>query len=418
VKIIARIFVLVTGVLLLSHYLPSGFWLIADKPQRVPYVFYSAVQKRFLFFRYGIGEPQRMDADGKIYDRDEFEQLLPLDNYTQLLRDGRMPEEINGVPIPVGKLKIERINLRIKPGLLDSPGVALYPLLEAGSSRVRLEMPGDFFRLSHTIEFIDAKSNRIIADKSAKFQSAFVAAGFNFPAKIISGNPSIMKPYDEGYFIADAQGAIFHLRQIHSQPELKRIVDTVPAGEKARWIALKPRFIQVQEQENREVRAIIIGEDGRIHLVIGPDYRLVTLPLNNYEPAKMQLGVRGDFLNRLVTVSSDHYVEAVVMNRDYNFVDRYTETLPERKDRPSGKLAGLIFPFTLDFEDDASGFVGLYFSFGRPIALALNAAWLLLILVWLLTRKRSFVIHLPELAAVALAGIFGLAMFFLVPRTE
>ena len=50
-KIIARIFILVTGVLLLAHYLPSGFWLVADKPQRVPYVFYSAVENRFLFFR-------------------------------------------------------------------------------------------------------------------------------------------------------------------------------------------------------------------------------------------------------------------------------------------------------------------------------------------------------------------------------
>jgi hypothetical protein len=199
---------------------------------------------------------------------------------------------------------------------------------------------------------------------------------------------------------------------------LQRIADIVPDSEKARWTALKPRYIQVQEQENREVRAIIIAEDGRTHLVIGPDYRLVTLPLNNYDPAQMQFGLRGDFLNRLVTVNSDHYVEAVVLNRDYEFVDRYTETLPERKDHPSGKLAGLLFPFTLDLEDDASGFIGFHFSLGRPIALAVNAGLLLLALAWLLFRKRVFATHLPELIAVALTGVFGLAMFFLVPRAE
>jgi hypothetical protein len=417
-KIIARIFILVTGVLLLAHYLPSGFWLVADKPQRVPYVFYSAVENRFLFFRYGNGEVQRTDAAGKNYDRDEFEQLLPLDNYLQLLRDGRMPKTINNVPIPIDKLRVERISLRIKPELLDNPAVALYPLLEAESGRVRLEMPGDFFRLNHTIEFIDAKSNRINADKSTKFQSAFAATRFNFPAKIIAGNPSTMKPYDEGYFITDSQGAIFHLRQVQEEPELKRITDVVASGEKARWAALKPRFIQVQEQENREVRAMIIEEDGQTHLVIGQDYRLVTLPLKNYDPAKMQVGVRGDLLNRLVTVSSDHYVEAMVLNRNYDFVDRYTETLPERKDCAAGKIAGVIFPFTLDFEDDASGFIGFHFSPGRPIALTVNAVLLLPALAWVLIRKHGFIKRFPELIAVALTGVFGLAMLFLVPKTE
>jgi hypothetical protein len=418
-KIMARIFILLTGVLLLAHYLPSGFWLIAGKPQRMPYVFYSALEKRFLFFRYGNGngEMQRTDSDGKIYDRDEFEELLPLDNYIQLIRDGRMPGTINGIAIPVEKLRSARISFRVKPELLDSPAVALYPLFEAESGRVRLEMPGDVFRLHRAIEFLDVKSNRIITDKSAKFQRAFAAVGFSFPPKIVSGNPSMMKPYDEGYYITDSQDAIFHLRQVHGEPELKRVSEVVSNAEKSRWRAVKPRFIQVQEQENRELRAAIVGEDGRVHLVIGENYQLVTLPLNHYDPTQMQLSVRGDLLNRLVTVASDHYLEAVVLNRDYAFVDRYVESRPERKDQPVGRFASLVFPFTLEFEEDSSGFIGFYFSPGRPLALVVNAALLAPALGWLLLRKQGVMTRLPELVAVILTGVFGLAMFFLVPKS-
>ena len=150
----------------------------------------------------------------------------------------------------------------------------LNPLLEAESGRVRLEMPADFMRLGRTIEFIEAKSNRILPEKSATYQAAFQAQGFVFPATIVGGNPSTMKPYDEGYFIADGGGAVFHFRQVQGVPELKRIADMVQPEEKARWTALKPRFIQVQEQDNHEVRAIIVAQSGEVSLVIGPDYRL------------------------------------------------------------------------------------------------------------------------------------------------
>ena len=114
-KLAARFFLIITGVLLLAHYLPAGFWLLADKSQRAPYVYYSSVTNKFLLYRFGKGEPLRVDTTGKVYERDEFEALLPLDNYTQLLRDGKMPKSINGIPIPVERLRRERINVRIKP---------------------------------------------------------------------------------------------------------------------------------------------------------------------------------------------------------------------------------------------------------------------------------------------------------------
>ncbi|MGC3960054.1 MAG: DUF4857 domain-containing protein [Verrucomicrobiota bacterium] len=417
-KNFARIFLLLTGVLLLAHYLPAAFWLIADQRQRVPTVFYSCLEKNFLLFRSERGEIVRTDRQGKTYDRDEFERLLPLDNYLQLYKDGRMPKEIDGVAITPEKLRRERVNVRLKPEVLDTPSVALTPLLETESGRVRLEMPGDFMRLGATIEFVDAKSNRLLPEKSVQFQRAFAAAGFAFPVKLVGSNPTTLKPYDEGCFLVDAKDVVFRLRQIRGEAELVRLVELAPTEQKTQWAELQPRYIHVQEQDNREIHALIIGRDNRAHLVVGNEQRLVTLPLKKFDPATMQLTVRGDLLNRLVVVSSAEYVEAVALNRDYSLLDRYTEMLVARAGRPSGQLAGALFPFTLDLESDTSGFLGFNFEWGNRWVIVLNAILLAALVGWAALRKQAWRLRMPDLVAVAGGGVFGLITVLVLPKTE
>jgi hypothetical protein len=416
-KLTARIFLLLTGILLLAHYLPAGFWLIADKHQRAPIVFYSCVEKRFLLLRSEVGEVQRTDLAGRVYEREDFERLLPLDNYMQIYKDGSMPKEIDGVAITPEKLRRERVNVRLRPEMLDSPSTGLFPLLESQSGRVRLEMPGDIMRLGDRIEFLDVKANHLLAEKSARFRKAFDEAGFVFPVRLAGGNPSTLKPYDEGYFLVDSSGAFFHLRQVRGAPELRRLADIVAPEDKDRWTKLRPRYLHVQEQDNKEVRFLIVDQDGGVHLVLGKDYRLVTMPLNKYDPTKMQLSLRGDLLNRLVTASSDASVEAVVMDRDYKFVDRYAETLIPREARPAGRLAAAIFPFVLDFESDNSGYLGFHMVRGNGLVWGINLVLMgILSGCWRL-RKQSLTQRLPELAAVGLGGLFGFLLVWLLPST-
>jgi hypothetical protein len=417
-KLLARLVLLITGTLLLAHYLPAGYWLLADQRQRVPMVFYSCMQKDFLLFRSDQSRITRTDAAGKTYEREDFERLLPLDNYLQLYKDNRMPKEIDGIPITPEKLRRERVNVRLKPEVLDSPSVALTPLLEAESGRVRLEMPGDFMRLGDGIEFIDAKSNRVLAEKTGQFKRVFADAGFVFPVRLMGGNPSMLKPYDEGYYLVDASGAGFHLRQMRGEPILKRITDFCTPESKTLWTELKPRYIHVQEQDNHEVRALVISQKGEVYVVTGKDYQLVRLPLQHFDPATMQLTLRGDLLNRLVTVSSPGYVEAVVMDRAYQFVDRYTETVPEKTTRPAGQFAASLFPFTLDLESANSGYLGFRFAWGNRLVIVLNLVLLAALVGWLLMRQQKLRARLPELAAVGVGGIFGMILILLLPRTE
>ncbi len=413
----ARIFLFLTGIILLAYYLPAGFWLIADKRQRAPTVFYSCMENRFLLMRFEKGEVRRTDPAGAVYEQEDFERLLPLDNYMQLYKDGKMPKEINGIAVTPEKIRRDQISLRLRPTQFDSPSVGLTPLFESQSGRVRLEMPTDMMRLGDRIEFLDVKTNRLLAEKSARFQKAFDEAGFAFPVRLIGGNPSTRKSYDEGYFLVDSAGVFFQLRQARGEPELRRIVDVAAAGDKDLWTKLRPRYLHVQEQSNKEVRLLIVDEDGGVHLAIGADYRLVTIPLKKYDPLKMQLSLRGDLLNRLVTVTSNSSVESTSLDRDYKFVDRYVETLTPREVSPTGRFAAVLFPFTVDFESDTSGYLGFHIIWGDRLAWGINLGLLIVLVVWLRVSKQPITQRLTDLAAVGFGGLFGVLLLQLLPST-
>jgi hypothetical protein len=293
----------------------------------------------------------------------------------------------------------------------------LTPLLESQSGRVRLEMPGDMMQLGDRIEFLDVKTNRLLAEKSARFEKAFDDKGFKFPVRLIEGNPTSLKPYDEGYFLVDSSGAFFHLRQVRGEPELCRLSDILSPADKNRWAEIHPRYLHVQEQDNKEVRLLIVDENGGAHLVIGKDNRLITQPLDKYDPTRMQFNLRGDLLNRLVTVSSNASVEAVAMERDYKFVDRYAETLTPRDARLAGRLAAVIFPLMLDFESDSSGYLGFHLIWGNALAWIVNLLLISVVAGWYRWSKQSLSQHLPELGAVGLGGLCGFLLVWLLPST-
>lgn len=460
----ARIFLLVTAAALLAHYLPIGWHILTATRQRAPFVNYSDTGAGFLFIRMeGAGGNTRFyyaDAAGRTLERDTFESLLPLTYHAQLYKNGAMPKEIGGVALSPGALRREQFTLRVRPGQLDTPRVPLHPVFETGDGRARLEPPPDFMRITgaaapsgsglpplsekrqetaptppppatqasrrRAIEFLDPQTNTILPEKSALYSDAFARARFVFPVTAAGSNPTARKPYDEGLYLADADGQTFLLRQTRGQPVLLRVADH--AADPAAWRALRPRHIIVNEIETRELRALIIDADGKPWLAVGENHRLVPLPVTRYDPAADTLSLRGNLLHRLLVVQTAPapgaapVLEAIALDRDYRVLARHHETLPDPAARPAARAGQMLFPLVWWLADDTSGYLGFHARVTPrdllPAALALNALLLAAHLLILRRRKTLSATRLPDLAATAALGLCGLLPALLLPRAD
>ncbi|MDF9833554.1 hypothetical protein M2103_001781 [Ereboglobus sp. PH5-5] len=423
-KHLARIFLLLSAAFLLAYYLPFAWHVLTARRARVPFVQYSDTGHGFLFTRYNISPETRdvsiryTDAAGRAYERDAFEQMLPLTYFMQLEKNGAMPKTINGVKITPSAIRREMWSLRVRPDSLDTPAVPLYTVFETDSGRARLEMPDDYMRIHKNgrVEFLSPKTNKVLPEKSALYTEAFANAQFAFPVTALGSKPNPRKSYDEGIYIADANGQLFRLLQAKGMPRLARIADT--AADPDAWRALRPRHIIINEIETRELRAFIIDDTGQPWLVTGKDYRLIKLPVTNYNPTTDSLAIRANLLSRLVLLQKEDSLEAVALDRNYTVLDRHEEKIESRDQQPAAKIAKILFPLRWWLVDSDSGYFGFYTKTGAACSLALNAILLLGYIIFLKLRRHNLRAQLPEYALIAIGGLCGLIAALLVPRVE
>jgi hypothetical protein len=415
-KYFPRILILITLVGLGAYYGPALVHLLLAERQRVPVVFYSPDSDEFLFFRYEGGEVQRVDKQGNLYSREEFDALLPLMHAAQLIKDGRMPETISGWAWDPAAARRARINMRLRARQLDTPMVPLFPLYESESDRVRIETPRDFVRFGGRIEVVEAKRNQLDIAATAEMQQVFDAAGFQLPVQLVGGNPTTLKPYDEGYYLLDMQGDLFHLQKRRGQPLLVRVpLETLP-GDRQKLQEIDPVFLLVQEHENRLIRVLVIGARGEVFAITGPNYTWQPVHFENYDPSTMDLSLRGDALNLLFSVAGAEHLEAVVLNRDFSPAARYEEPLPGESNTFAGRVINTLFPFVLDLEYANSGYLNFSLKINSPSAFGISsilaAAWA----GFLFRRKQWRASRIAEVVLVAMSGVVGLIAVNLLPR--
>ncbi|HSQ74077.1 MAG TPA: DUF4857 domain-containing protein, partial [Bacteroidota bacterium] len=324
---LARIALTVLLTLVLSWVLPHYFWKAFDISIRPPRVSYSPVQNSFLLLRPEAKSVRYVDPAGKEYTREDYERLLPLANYRQLAASGQMPDSLRGVKLELKTVQLNNLFLRVMPADIGLPQIPLYPLFESQSGRVRLEMPSDFFRIGERMEFLDAATNAVQEGRSQEFTDTLRARGFAFPAEQIAGNPTIRKPFDEGYFVVDANDAVFHIKMVRGRPFC---VNTgIPAVPRVRQMF-------IMEMGLKEFYGMLIAEDNSVSLISYDSYRLIRLPLARYDAATCALFFGGDLFYRTITVQSDGWLETVVTDRAYAVVDTYKESWPPREESTAG----------------------------------------------------------------------------------
>ena len=294
----------ISKILLYSALVILALWQIpwcvnffTSSDSRIPFTLYSSLKGDFISVNHneakGIyGE----DTQGNIYTQEETDSLLPFFYIRQLIADNRVPDSINGIKIAPHMIQMTNFNYRTSPSDLNAVKVALYPLFESMSGRVDLELPDDVFRITDKgIEFITMKSNSVNEKKSGIFTRKMKEKGFVFPSKIVSGNPTTKKDYDEGYLIVDNEGKLFQLKQTVGTPYVKHI--ELPDS-----FTVKNAFIT--EFRDRKTLGFIVDDNNRFYVLASKTYELFDTGIT-YNPNEDGLTIFGNMLDWTVCVTTD-----------------------------------------------------------------------------------------------------------------
>lgn len=393
---LSKIILFFTAVVLLAWLLPWTYRFLTVRPDRTPFTLYSCVTESFASIDFNDGEIVRHDASGKTYTDREFDSILPLFYYRQLLSDGRQPDTLRGVALTPQTVSMQSFYFRNSPSDINKVKPELYPLLEAMSGRVELQMPPDVFRIHDRIEFIDMATNRVNDRKSDLFTRALQAKGFEFPAACVSGNPTTRKEYDEGYMLLDGKGGLYHFKQLRGRPYVRRVdlPDSVRIAD-----------IFITEFSNRRSYAFLSDEAHNFYVLTNPGYELKQLPVGHFDPRSENIMIVADLFNWTVSISGEEGTRYYAVDADdYSLCDTLAYPAAEGVRQ---RVAEWLFPFDLSFTSYDDQYV--YPRLGRfsACALLLNV---LLAVAYLIVRRR----HL-RCAWLPAAGIVLLGLFLFVP---
>lgn len=410
---ISRVLLLIIIVVVCAHFIPKLYWMKFEKSIRSPFVSYSPIIKDFIIPDVSSGmlnsEIKWKDSKGNIYTREQNDSLLPFMNFRQLAALNKMPDSIDGIEIPLDKVRLANFTFRLSPSAIDFEEIKLYSLLESQSGRIKLEMPIDFFRIKERMEFIDSYTNKINEEKSELFTKVLSEKGFKFPAKIIAGNPTTRKPFDEGYFVLDSNNNLFHIKMVKGEPFC--VNTNIPKD-------LKIVHITAMEMNQREFYAYIVTEDNQVYLLSYNEYKLIKLPIKNYNHKSDTFLIIGDLFYRTISVVHDDNIEVFVSDRNYKMIDHYKQNWESQSASTAGVVSSYLFPFSISYVDDNSSWIDLYLKFSDSRALIINFFALLFAIGVIRYRKQSISKSYVDLILVLLTGIYGLISMISIKNVE
>ena len=290
-------------ILVLSLWLIPWFYhFMTAQPIRNHFTLYSCIIDDFACLDYSENKGvQYKDRNGHLYSDRQFDSILPFFYYHQLASDGRLPDSLNGIKLTPQKIGLTNFIFRQSASDINKTVPRLYPLLEAMSGRVDLQMPGDVFRLNDRIEFIDMATNTILEKKSEIFTQAMKKKAFRFPVRCIGGNPTVKKEYDEGYLLLDAARRLFHLKQVKGRPYVRAI--PLPEG-------LTLEHLYLTEFRNKKTLAFLTDVNNAFYVLRSRTYDIVKTGIPAFNPETDALTIIGnmfDWTVRVTSPASDNY---------------------------------------------------------------------------------------------------------------
>ncbi len=394
------LFLVVVFSLLLSWQLPKLFRLATDERLSYPFTYYSCVINDFCRVETGEQGVNRLDRQGREYSESEFDSILPMFNYRQLIKDGRLPDSIRGVPVSAKVISQNSFFYRYRPADFQRPSIDLYPLFESMSGKVDLEMPGDVFQLHDSIVFFVPEGNSIDAAKGRLYNELLQRRGFQAPSRLVAGTPTTRKAYDEGYFIVDNNFQVFHMKMVNGKPFIKNtLIDT----------SLQVKQIITTEFADHRFYGFLFDQNDQLYIITTDNYKLQKVEIPSFRLADCQLFIMANMFYWNVQVTSSEGQTLFAL--DASTLQKVDEMSYPPAINSKVQWMKWLFPFVLTFESANNQFVAPRIQFSGWEFLPLS---LVLTLFVLLINYRSKSRQFGFLCWVAATGLYGFLSFLLL----
>ncbi len=423
---IATVTMVVLAVGTMAIYLPMLYAkLFVHQPGKT-HLLFSPVIEKFIYREKIVGEipPESFekavdhrpeyayrDEDGRWYTRVDFEKRLPFIYYKNMELWGLLPIKISGRTFDKDIIKNNRQIWELKQGeacgaRLSEP---LYPLLESTPGQARLSFPPDRFRMTpDRMEFVNIYKNQVDDVLSTAFTAALKKEGFIFPARSVNGKFSILKPYDAGIFLVDDKYTVFHILRKNGEP----VVVKTPVDP-----ALKTSHIKVSEKKNRAYYGLLVSETGTLHLLSCDTYKVIELPLKDYDINTMDFKLIRDPLYTTAIYSDNTTVYGVAMNHAFEPLTSYNHRMSRAEKTVAGNIYAALFPFSIKLEKTScQGSLHISFSTGGIFSIFGIFLSILYLFSWKYLKYKSFP-KKPGLFLVILTGIYGVIVLMFIEQS-
>lgn len=386
----SRLAFVFVSVFVFSVYLPTLVDMAFDRKGEKTHLFFSPVIKKFVWTE-NVPEGDEAqedkhhgfyvytDEDGNIYDRQSFEKLLPFIYYRNMELWDLLPLEIDGKVISGEEIKNNRLVLELSPAELPGhrPDEGLFPLIESVPYEARLSLPENRFRIDDEMVFVDADTNKRDEKLTRLYTDALAQSGFVFPGNIAGGRSVILKPFDEGVFLSDAEGNLFHVKRIGGFPHVVKTPVESRTG---------VRFVKVLENSLKEFYGLMLENDGSLSLISYDNYDLIRLNPENYYADTMDFKLIIDPLYRTAVYSDSEIIRASVMDENYKTIRTFSHTMQGVKPTEAQRLFAYFVPFRISMNNTSSLFIPLDFVF-YPLGAVLSGFFSAA--AYLLIRRRK-----------------------------
>jgi len=328
--------------------LPALYELVSPRTDKTPFVVYSCLDSTFIKMEVQDKQVHYIDFRGQEFSKYEADSLLPLFAFRQLVAEGRLPDSLYGVALTPKLIQQNSFHFKTSPKQLNKPAVGLYTMLESASGRVDLQLPPDVFRLTKDgLEFIDCETNKVNKAKSLSFSRELTKHGFTFPVRLIWGNGTTRKDYDNGFLLTDQNNRLFQLKMVKGTPWVREINTHVDMpGSRDTEI---PSFIQVftLEPANRALIGLVVDDANQLYAVRS-NGELAHIGIDAYDPQAMQITITGDLFHWTITeyTATDSRYYAV----DANTFEQVACAIIPDPERPlSQRIERVLLPIRLRF---------------------------------------------------------------------